>query len=151
MSTIRISKKFRFETAHALHGYDGPCKNAHGHSYTLWVTVIGSPMNNPLHAKHGMVIDFGDLKKIVNKEVVELFDHAIIFNKHTPHAALAAQLQQQGHQVILADYQPTCENMVIDFAARISQHLPDSVKLHLLRLQETETSYAEWFAGDAMS
>ena len=63
-STIRITKEFTFETGHALYGYDGLCKNVHGHSYKLSVTVKGQPINDPSHVKSGMVIDFSDLKKI---------------------------------------------------------------------------------------
>ena len=64
MSKIRITKQFNFETGHALYGYDGKCKNVHGHSYKLSVTVIGSPIMDTSNVKYGMVIDFTDLKKI---------------------------------------------------------------------------------------
>ena len=148
MSTIRITKQFSFETGHALYGYDGKCKNVHGHSYKLSVTVIGKPIADSTHVKFGMVIDFSDLKKIVKEEIVDIFDHATVFNKNTPHIELAAELQSRGHHVILVDYQPTSENMVIDFAQKICSRLPESIQLFSLRLQETETSYAEWFASD---
>lgn len=148
MSTIRITKQFTFETGHALYGYDGKCKNVHGHSYRLDVTVIGSPISDPNHVKYGMVIDFGDLKRIVKKEIVDVFDHATVFNKNTPHIELAKELQVRGHNVLLVDYQPTSEMMVIDFAKTIQAQLPPTIKLHALKLQETATSYAEWYASD---
>ncbi len=148
MSTIRITKEFSFETGHALYGYDGKCKNIHGHSYKLAVTVIGKPITNTENVKLGMVIDFGDLKKIVKEEVVEPFDHATVFNKNTPHIELAGELQTRGHKVILADYQPTSENMVIDFAQKISARLPKGIKLFSLKLRETESAFAEWYAQD---
>ena len=148
MDTIRITKEFSFETGHALYGYDGKCRNVHGHSYKLAVTVIGKPIAKPGEVKLGMVIDFGDLKKIVKEEVVDPFDHATVFNKNTPHIELARELETRGHKVILANYQPTSENMVIDFAQRISSKLPASIKLHSLKLRETETAFAEWFASD---
>ena len=62
MSNIRITKQFSFEAGHALYGYDGKCKNLHGHSYHLFVTVIGVPITDTANVKFGMVIDFGDLK-----------------------------------------------------------------------------------------
>ncbi|MGB5236814.1 MAG: 6-carboxytetrahydropterin synthase [Flavobacteriaceae bacterium] len=148
MNTIRITKEFSFETGHALYGYDGKCKNVHGHSYKLAVTVIGKPIDEAGAIKLGMVIDFGDLKKIVREEVVDPFDHATVFNKNTPHLELAMELETRGHKVILANYQPTSENMVIDFAEKISAKLPNSIKLHSLKLRETETAYAEWFSSD---
>jgi 6-pyruvoyltetrahydropterin/6-carboxytetrahydropterin synthase len=137
---------FTFETGHALYGYDGKCRNVHGHSYKLSVTVIGTPIDNSDNVKFGMVIDFSDLKKIVKEEIVEVFDHSTVFNKNTPHVELAEELKSRGHSVLLVDYQPTSEMMVIDFAEKISKRLPDSIQLHSLKLQETETSFAEWFA-----
>ena len=148
MSNIRITKQFSFETGHALYGYDGKCKNVHGHSYRLDVTVIGKPIADTGHVKYGMVIDFGDLKKIVKEEIVEVFDHATVFNKNTPHVELAKELEDRGHNVLLVNYQPTSEMMVIDFAKKISKRLPQNIKLHSLKLQETGTSFAEWFASD---
>ena len=148
MSSIRITKQFSFETGHALYGYDGKCRNVHGHSYKLFVTVIGNPIADSSHVKFGMVIDFSDLKKIVKEEIVDVFDHATVFNKNTPHVELAKELSNRGHSVLLVDYQPTSEMMVIDFAEKIKQRLPKQTQLFSLRLQETATSYAEWYAGD---
>ena len=148
MSTIRITKKFTFETGHALYGYDGKCKNIHGHSYILSVTVKGNPITDTSDPKYGMVIDFGDLKKLVKKEIVDDFDHATVFNKNTPHLELANHLKNLGHKVLLTDYQPTTEMMVADFADKIKQVLPDHIQLYALKLQETATGYAEWFASD---
>ena len=148
MSNIRITKQFSFETGHALYGYDGKCKNVHGHSYRLDVTVIGTPINDNTHVKFGMVIDFGDLKKIVKEEIVNVFDHATVFNKNTPHVELARELEIRGHNVLLVDYQPTSEMMVIDFASKIKMRLPGNIKLFSLKLQETATSFAEWYAEE---
>lgn len=148
MSKIRITKKFSFETGHALYGYDGKCRNVHGHSYNLDVTVIGKPIEDSSNVKFGMVIDFGDLKKIVKEEIVNVFDHATVFNKNTPHIELAKELKDRGHNVLLVNYQPTSEMMVIDFAGKIKKRLPENIKLHSLKLQETKTSFAEWYASD---
>ena len=148
MTKIRITKKFRFEAAHALYGYDGKCKNIHGHNYKLFVTVIGSPTSDSSNVKFGMVMDFDDLKKIVKAEIIKEFDHSVIFNKNSPHKKLADDLIKNGHKVVLADYQPTIEEMIIDFANKISSKLPCEIKLHSLKLEETETSYSEWFAAD---
>ncbi len=148
MSKIRITKQFSFETGHALYGYDGKCKNVHGHSYKLSVTVIGTPIADRNNVKFGMVIDFSDLKKIVKEEIVDQFDHATVFNETTPHIELANELKNRGHHVILVNYQPTSENMVIDFAEKIQKRLPETIALFSLKLQETETSFAEWYSSD---
>ena len=148
MKSIRITKQFSFETGHALYGYDGKCRNIHGHSFKLYVTVIGNPIADSSHVKYSMVIDFSDLKKIVKEEIVDVFDHATVFNKNTPHVELAKELSDRGHNVLLVNYQPTSEMMVIDFAEKIKQRLPKQTQLFSLRLQETASSYAEWYAGD---
>ena len=148
MSKIRITKQFSFETGHALYGYDGKCKNVHGHSYKLSVTVVGKPICDSSNVKFGMVIDFSDLKKIVKDEIVDVFDHATVFNKNTPHVELAKELKDRGHSVLLVDYQPTSEMMVIDFSQKIRKRLPENIQLHSLKLQETDTSFAEWYASD---
>jgi 6-pyruvoyltetrahydropterin/6-carboxytetrahydropterin synthase len=148
MGKVRITKMFSFEAGHALYGYDGKCKNLHGHSYHLEVTVIGTPIVDTSNVKYGMVIDFGDLKKIVKEDIVDVFDHSMIFNKNTPHIEMAKELIDRGHHVLLVDYQPTTEMMIIDFAEKIRKRLPETIRLHSLRLQETATSYAEWYASD---
>lgn len=148
MSIIRITKQFTFEAGHALYGYDGKCKNLHGHSYKLSVTVTGSPITDSNNPKFGMVIDFGDLKKIVNEEIVDVFDHATVFNKNTPHLELANELIKREHHVILTDYQPTTEMMIIDFAEKIKNRLPENIKLYSLKLRETASSFAEWYASE---
>lgn len=148
MSKIRITKEFTFEMAHALYGYDGKCKNVHGHSYKLDVCVIGNPISDSNNPKFGMLIDFGDLKKIVKSEIVDVMDHAIMLNINTPHKNLAEDLKASGHNIVEVNYQPTSENMVTDFADKIQKRLPEGIKLHSLKLRETATAFAEWFASD---
>jgi 6-pyruvoyltetrahydropterin/6-carboxytetrahydropterin synthase len=147
MNRIRVTKQFRFEAAHALKGYDGPCRNIHGHSYELSVTVIGSPIQDTKSAKLGMVMDFGDLKRMVKKEIIDPFDHALILNS-TVETETLVPTTEPFTNVKLVSYQPTSENFLIDFAERIQKMLPSSIFLHSLRLRETATSYAEWFAED---
>ena len=148
MNKIRITKHFDFESAHALYGYDGKCKNIHGHSYHIYVTVIGTPIEDDKNPKNGMVMDFGDLKVIVKREIVSKFDHAVVLNGESPHKELANTINDYSHKVVLVPYQPTSENMLIDFAERIQTQLPQNVLLHSLKLYETANSYAEWFAND---
>ncbi len=145
---IRITKIFTFETAHVLYNYDGKCKNMHGHSYKLFVTVKGNPINDINNVKNGMVVDFGDIKKIVKEEIVDVWDHAVLLNALTPHKELGEDLAQKGHKVIYCNYQPTCENMLYDIAKKINNKLPSHVQLAYLKLHETENSYGEWFAEE---
>ena len=146
-STIRVSREFTFEMAHVLWNYDGPCRNVHGHSYRLFVTISGKPVNDINNPKNGMVIDFTDLKNIVLKEVVDVFDHAVAVSNEFNGEKLE-MLEKTFGNVVVVNYQPTCENLVADFAERIKKHIPGGLKLHSLRLFETAKSFAEWFAED---
>ena len=148
MAVIRLTKEFSFEAAHALEGYDGPCREIHGHSYRLFVTVKGTPEPAPQSPKCGMVLDFGILKRIVNEEIVSRFDHALVLKTSDAGEELFRILSARFGNIVTVDYQPTCENMLGDFAARIAARLPEGVTLHSLRLHETATSFAEWFAED---
>jgi 6-pyruvoyltetrahydropterin/6-carboxytetrahydropterin synthase len=149
-SVIRVTKEFSFEMAHALWNYDGPCRNVHGHSYRLYVTLRGTPLERENDPKNGMVMDFGDLKKIVRKEIVDVFDHSVVVSKQFDREKTEMFSKLFGNTVLL-NYQPTCENLVADFAGRIERLLPEDIILHSLKLYETATSYAEWFEEDNKS
>jgi len=146
MNNIRITKEFKIEMAHALYGYDGKCKNIHGHSYYLHVTVIGPIITDKSSPKNGMVLDFSDLKKIVNDKIISQLDHALLLNENSPDTNLFKG--NNFEKVVFVDYQPTCENLLADFAKRLKSELPVNLKLHSLKLSETVTSYAEWYAED---
>ena len=149
MTKIRLTKEFDFEMAHALLNYDGLCQHIHGHSYKLAVTIIASPINDPNSPKNGMVMDFGALKKIVNESIVIPLDHAFMVNNATPEKWIGEK-NQLFSRMYFVDYQPTCENMVIDFAMRIKANLPEGIELYSLKLHETATSFAEWYASDQL-
>lgn len=148
MAIIRLTKEFSFESAHTLEGYDGACREIHGHSYRLFVTVKGEPSTDEEDPKRGMVIDFGALKRIVREEVVDRMDHAFLMRRSAGGERLAEAMRGRFGRVVLTDYQPTCENLLPDFAERIRRRLPEGVELFALKLHETASSYAEWYAAD---
>lgn len=145
MSILRITKEFRYEGAHALLGYDGKCRHIHGHSYILYVTIKGEPDNTPCGPKEGMVIDFKALKSIVEENIIEKFDHALVLRKESP---LVEEIAQQYSNMVIVDFQPTTENMICYFAQTIKSKLPEGISLHSLKLYETAGSYVEWYASD---
>jgi len=147
MTKIRVTKFYDFEMAHALWNYDGLCKNIHGHSYKLFVTVLGVPSSDPNDKKNGMVIDFGDLKKIVKTEIVDRFDHSMVIYKDAPHEKLL-ELNEMYERHHVVDFQPTCENLVLHFVNIIKPLLPAGVILKNVKLYETASSSAEWDADD---
>ncbi|MCB9334616.1 MAG: 6-carboxytetrahydropterin synthase QueD [Flavobacteriales bacterium] len=145
MSAIRITKEFDFEMAHALVGYDGPCKNIHGHSYKLKVTVKGNVKNNTSDSDEGMVVDFGIIKKIVKELIVDKYDHALVLNQKMKIEETQFNFM---NKLIIVPFQPTCENLLLHFADLIREKLPSQIDLTYLFLRETPTSYAEWFTED---
>lgn len=144
---LRISKLFTLEMGHALLGHDGQCKNIHGHSYKLFVVIQGTPLNAPGHPKDGMVMDFSDLKKIVQDRIISTFDHALVLNAATPEE-LKNTLSMHYEKLVCLPFQPTCENLLLHFVDQIEACLPKSIQLYRVRLDETATSYAEWCAAD---
>lgn len=144
---VRVTKKFTFDMAHALYGYDGPCKNIHGHTYHLSVTLIGTPIQDNGDVKLGMVVDFGDLKKIVKDNILEIYDHALVLNEDAPYSK-SEVISNEFEKVILVPYQPTCENLLLSFVEKLKPLFSESHQLVSIRLEETPTSFAEWNEGD---
>ena len=145
MKTIRITKEFDFEMAHALEGYDGLCANIHGHSYRLWVTVRGDIKEAKGHVKDGMLMDFSDLKKIVKSLIVDKYDHSLVLQDNSPHSKVDLSMFDK---VFYLPYQPTSENLVYDFALTIKDKMPKGFELYKVILSETRTSFAEWNIND---
>jgi len=147
MNKVRVTKEFTFEMAHALWNYDGACKNIHGHSYRLFITVIGTPISDESNVKFGMVLDFKDLKSIVKSSIVDVLDHSlIVYNK--AEGPILDSVRSMYEKVFTFDFQPTCENLVIYIANQIRSKLDPAMNLHSVKLYETATSYAEWFGSD---
>lgn len=133
--------------SHALLNYDGLCRNIHGHSYKLQVTVAGEPENEPGSPKDGMVIDFGILKKLIQEKIISQLDHSLMINENAPTDKLKALGQMyERHQVV--PFQPTSENLVVYIAEKVKPLLPEHIELFSVRLYETSSSFAEWFAED---
>ncbi len=147
MAKIRVTKQFGFEMSHALLNYDGLCRNIHGHSYKLQVTLIGEPVFEPGSPKDGMVIDFSVLKKLIKKKIVDPFDHSLMINNQSAHEKLIdlGDMYERHHMV---NFQPTTENLIIYIADKLKNILPEHLELFSVRLYETTNSFAEWFASD---
>lgn len=140
---IHLTKIFRFEAAHSLMGYDGRCRNIHGHSYEMRVTVKGMPVMDDSSPKNGMIMDFKELKDIVNEEIIDRYDHAFIINSQMPDEFIE-EVKRHYERIIVLPFQPTTELMLIDFSEKIKKRLPENVRLVKIFLKETEGSFAEW-------
>ncbi len=147
MSIIRVTKSFNFAMAHALDNYQGLCKNIHGHSYQLNVTVRGETAQSATSPKNGMLIDFSDLKKLINTHIVDHWDHSLMLNADT-NPAVIKEVTTHYERVMIVPFQPTTENLLAYLAEKIQSILPEGVKLYALKLSESQNSYAEWVASD---
>ena len=137
---LLLTKKFVFEMAHALEGYDGKCAHLHGHSYHLEVTVEGSEVG-----PDGMTLDYSQLKHIVQRngklaiKSFDRFDHALVLHQDSNLRPPASDL----HNLIPVPFNPTTENLLLHFASLLQPLMPQGARLHSLRLAETDTSVAE--------
>lgn len=138
---LQVTKIFRFETAHAIHGYNGHCKNIHGHSYVLHVTVGTNIGDIAYLPKPGFIIDFKDLKKWVNEIIIQEFDHCLIlsadFIKEHPNTVSTENL-------IVWEMEPTAENILLYIRNKLQEAIPANILLRKLIIYETSDSYAEW-------
>lgn len=141
---IRVTKEFHFEAAHALDNYDGKCKDIHGHSYHLLITLLGKPISNINQSECGMVIDFSTVKKILNTEIIPDFDHRLLLRKDSRFAGI----ESKNERVRYVNYQPTCENMLLEIVTRLKNMFPSDVVLVEASLRETATSFATWKRED---
>lgn len=138
---VQITKIFRFETAHAIYGYPGPCSNLHGHSYRLHVTVAREDGNDwHLHSP-GFVMDFKELKQLINDLIVYRLDHhTLLSNNFLAQYPSAHDLPG----LWIWETEPTAENMLIYIRNTLLKELPLGVLLRKLKIFETADSYAEW-------
>lgn len=138
-----ITKIFRFETAHAIHHYPGSCANIHGHSYELHVTVQATQPSDDFLKGLGILIDFKDLKALVQHYAISALDHRLIVSQ-----AYLAEVNKNfsESELVVLEVEPTAENLLIFLRNQIRAHLPEGIQLTSLKLWETRDSYAEWSA-----
>lgn len=133
---LSITKIFHFESAHAISNHPGKCRNVHGHSYELRVSVAAKELN-----QNDMVMDFYDLKVLVKREVVDKLDHALLLCSN---GELAEEFRHHSGRMIWTDKEPTAEHMLEMIMAWIQPGLPSHIQLKQLQLWETTSSFAQW-------
>ena len=122
-------------------------RHIHGHSYKLFVTIVGKPIGDPENIKQGMVMDFGDLKRLVKGPIVDKLDHSLVLNNAAEHK-IPDKSNQMYSKVHVFDFQPTCENLVLYIVEKLKPTLPKGIELNSVSLYETASSFAEWYMAD---
>jgi 6-pyruvoyltetrahydropterin/6-carboxytetrahydropterin synthase len=138
---LSITKIFTFEMAHAIFGYNGACSNIHGHSYVLHVSVQSAKGLDYTLTPPGFIIDFKELKEIVNMKVISRLDHKLVLSSDYI-KSLGSPLFKAS--LLLFEAEPTAENLLLFISKELIASLPVNVTLYSLKLFETATSYAEW-------
>ena len=138
---LSLTKIFNFEMAHAIYGYAGSCKNVHGHSYELHVTLSSATTGDEYISAPGFEIDFKEIKELVNVHVIKSLDHKMVLSK----VFIASRpVFKDEENLEIWDAEPTAENLLIYIHRTLEKHLPGNTKLTRLTIYETRDSYAEW-------
>lgn len=145
---ITVGRRFNFSMAHLLPNHKGACKRLHGHNYVLEVVVAGN------RDAHGMLIDFSDLKRIVQENVLDVFDHKTLLMEGDLATLRMESLDALQGMLVRVTYPPTAENMlgqhIVPLLHRallaLAEKTATQVSLRSVRLYETDGCWAEWLA-----
>ena len=142
---LTVTKTVRFDAAHILTNHQGMCRNLHGHTYRVDVSVRRSAAASGSGVPSDMVIDFKDLKKVIEDTVVSRYDHAFIYNETSPaESEIAAVVSKHGMRVVALPWRSTAENLARHFFAELSARLEG---VSSVKVWETPDSCAEYSAG----
>mgnify|MGYP000570718295 CR=1 FL=1 len=146
-TAISITRRLEFDSGHRIPNHDGQCRHLHGHRYAIEVTLTGVVADHPGKADDGMVLDFGDIKRLTNQHVVELWDHAFLVAKQD--TLLVHFLESlPNHKTVVLDDVPTVENLVKFAFDRLSPifaaETQGKLSLFSVRLYETPNCWADY-------
>jgi 6-pyruvoyltetrahydropterin/6-carboxytetrahydropterin synthase len=141
-----ITRRLEFDAGHRIPHHGGHCKHIHGHRYVIEVTVLGDVLNHQGHGDDGMVLDFGDIKKITNELIVELWDHAFLVAREDE-VLVNFLATIPGHKTIVLDCIPTVENLA-QTAFKIlepvfKERFHGRLNLSRLRIYETPNCWSD--------
>ena len=145
-TAISITRRLEFDSGHRIPNHDGQCRHLHGHRYAIEVTLTGEVANHPGKADDGMVLDFGDIKKLTNQYVVDLWDHAFLVAKEDE--SLVAFLSTlPNHKTVIMEHVPTVENLATAAFAILkpvfNKAFEGRLELSCIRLYETPNCWAD--------
>ena len=134
---LTVTKSVKFDAAHVLTNHQGLCKNLHGHTYRVEVSVTQAPGDNA-----DMVIDFKDLKRKCEEVILERYDHAFMYNSESQaESEIAAVVMKHGMRAVAMPYRSTAENLARHFFGVLRERVAG---LSRVRMWETPDSSAEY-------
>jgi len=144
---MKITKRVEFDAGHRVPSHKSKCRNMHGHRYVLEVTLKGpvKPIRN--ESDDGMVIDFGDVKRIAEEKFAEPLDHAFVVYAGDDDCRDALCCMGVDHKTVVVDFIPTAENLAQWAADMLNVHYQiafgTELQLESVRLYETPNSWAD--------
>ena len=145
-AAISITRRLEFDSGHRIPNHDGQCKHLHGHRYAIEVTLTGEVAHHPGKADDGMVLDFGDIKRLTNQYVVDLWDHAFLVAKEDE-GLVAFLATLPNHKTVVMEHVPTVENLAkaafTILQPVFSKSFGGRLELSALRLYETPNCWAD--------
>jgi 6-pyruvoyltetrahydropterin/6-carboxytetrahydropterin synthase len=143
---VSITRRLEFDSGHRIPNHDGQCKHLHGHRYAIEVTLTGEIADHPGKADDGMVLDFGDIKRLTHQHLVELWDHAFLVAKEDE--VLVSFLNSlPNHKTVVMEHVPTVENLANTAFTILQPIFQQAFGGHLvltaLRLYETPNCWAD--------
>ena len=144
--TTCITRRLEFDAGHRIPNHSGQCKHLHGHRYAIEVTLTGEITDSPGQPDDGMVLDFGDIKRLMNQYIVEPWDHAFLVAQED--VDLVTFLNSlPNHKTVVMEYVPTIENLAnaayVILAPVFAQAFSNRLKLSALRMYETPNCWAD--------
>jgi len=144
---MRITRRLEFDAGHRIPDHASQCKHLHGHRYVIEISLTGDIIHKDGDPANGMVMDFGEIKQIAKRELVDHWDHAFLaYRNDTPIVDFLDSLPD--HKTILLDAVPTAENLALIAFRILDAHYTDSFGNHLrlerVRLYETPNCWADF-------
>jgi 6-pyruvoyltetrahydropterin/6-carboxytetrahydropterin synthase len=149
LAQVEITRRIEFDAGHRIPDHASKCRNIHGHRYVLEATVRGDVQSQRGRSDDGMVVDFGDLKTMMNVEIGDKWDHAFLVSMSDGEAIKASACMGDAHKTVYLDCVPTVENLAriafhaIDERIRTTDVGPPNFQLHHVRLYETPNCWAD--------
>tara|TARA_Y100000034_G_scaffold131519_1_gene192425 strand:- start:1028 stop:1465 length:438 start_codon:yes stop_codon:yes gene_type:complete len=140
-----ITKKIEIDMGHRVPNHKSKCRNLHGHRYVIEVAVDGEIMVEKGISNEGMVIDFGDLKKIILENIDEVFDHSLTLHNEDKFKPIFDKLVENGQKINYVNFIPTAENLAKHWFGLLKPKLVQrKIKLKFVRVWETPTTTATY-------
>ena len=148
---VEISREIQCDIGHRIPFHKGPCSNVHGHRYRILVYATGPVLQSVGESNDAMVVDFGDLKNLMMRELHTPLDHAfMVWEKDEP---LRSFLQNNNFRLVVMSNAPTAEHLAKwcydRMAAATAQHFCGLVQISSVTIWETPNCSATYFPCSA--